>query len=189
MEKKMKTTTKNQPDNLSRRNFIRASASGLILLSISSPSSLAADKRHPQPQRLTIAGRAFIAAILPAIVSAPALYDKLVLTQTINHIDHYLKTLPIATQQEFRNLLTILSSSGKGFLTGVWGSWEKAGIKKIHRFLERWRTSSITLLRKAYNSLINLCLMTWYGMDIAWSAIDYPGAPFAQQLITPPNHF
>ena len=138
---------------------------------------------------LTNDDRMFFRAVLPVMIENEQLLDNMILTDYINHIDSYLKTLPAVSQEEFRDLLNILSSPGKVVLTGIWGRWDNANAKNIEQFLERWRSSSLALLRKAYSSILNLSAMKWYDMERSWPNIGYPKHPYGEQLITPHNNF
>ncbi|WP_263078960.1 hypothetical protein [Endozoicomonas sp. Mp262] len=189
----MEKIKNNQPDNLSRRNFIRQSSLGLTLLAFSGSCSLVISNDSQalttgKDAWLTREDHAFFSATLPVIIGAPLAEHK-VLNLFIHTIDTYLKTLPPISQQEFRDLLALLTSPIKGAITGVWKKWEHASRHAIEHFLEGWRTSSLELLKKAYGSLINLSLMQWYGLEQSWPDISYPGPPYKHQLITRPNNY
>ncbi len=189
----MKKIINDQPDSPSRRNFIRHSSLGLLLLTTGSHSLLlgGCTKTDNPPQQFTFAlkDKTFFAALLPAIIDDSLIHKPRHLQRYIDHIELYIATLPPVNQQEFQDLLTILHSPVRGLVTGVWTSWENTTPQQVNQFLERWRTSSIQLFKKAYSSLLNLSLMKWYDLPIAWPAINYPGPPYQSHLVTPPNHY
>jgi hypothetical protein len=53
----------------------------------------------------------------------------------------------------------------------------EASAEDIARFLERWRHSSIALLRSGYQALHELVMAAWYGNAQSWGRIGYPGPP------------
>jgi hypothetical protein len=61
-------------------------------------------------------------------------------------------------------------------LTGI-GTWEEATPQQMKAFLERWRTSSFSLLVAGYRALVKLVAGSFYGTPAGWAAANYPGPP------------
>ncbi|AIN60738.1 twin-arginine translocation pathway signal protein [Pseudomonas soli] len=98
--------------------------------------------------------------------------------QVLQSLDHKLAALSPAMLKLTRQLFDLLTLPlTRGPLTGVWGSWAEATDAEIERFLERWRDSSLNLLRQGHASLLQLLLMAWYERPEAWAACGYPGPP------------
>jgi hypothetical protein len=55
--------------------------------------------------------------------------------------------------------------------------WSQASEADVRACLDRFRGSSLTLLRSAYGALHQLTFAAWYGNEAAWSRIGYPGPP------------
>ncbi|QXH51261.1 twin-arginine translocation pathway signal protein [Pseudomonas fakonensis] len=96
----------------------------------------------------------------------------------LSSLDSKVAALSPAMLKLTRQLFDVLSLPvTRGPLTGVWGSWGNASSKQVEAFLERWRTSSLEMLRQGHASLLQLLLMAWYERPEAWAACGYPGPP------------
>ena len=86
--------------------------------------------------------------------------------------------LPPATQKELGELFALLGFAPARLLAARVGPhWSSASPDDVAAFLERWRTSGLSLLRSAYDALHQLVLAAWYGNPRAWPAIGYAGPP------------
>lgn len=114
--------------------------------------------------------RALIPVVLAGTQATPE--------QVLHSLDHKLAALSPAMLKLSRQLFDVLSLPlTRGPLTGVWGNWANAGDAQIEAFLQRWRDSSLDLLRQGHASLLQLLLMAWYERPEAWVACGYPGPP------------
>ena len=58
--------------------------------------------------------------------------------------------------------------------------WNQASEAEVRACLDRFRGSSLTLLRSAYGALHQLTFAAWYGNPDSWAQIGYPGPPDLQ---------
>ncbi|QXH46996.1 twin-arginine translocation pathway signal protein [Pseudomonas xanthosomatis] len=113
-------------------------------------------------------------ALIPMVLAGTQASVQTVLSS----LDGKVAALSPAMLKLTRQLLDVLSLPvTRGPLTGVWGSWGNASSKQVEAFLERWRTSSLEMLRQGHASLLQLLLMAWYERPEAWAACGYPGPP------------
>lgn len=98
------------------------------------------------------------------------------LTVTIENIDQAIIRLPLKTQDELRELFSILGNGlGRMVLAGVWLNWQSADSEEINSFLNSWRSHSLNLLQQAYIGLQKLIIGSIYSESSHWTAINYPG--------------
>jgi hypothetical protein len=96
----------------------------------------------------------------------------------LKDFDYSLSLLPMTQQEEFRELLMLLTSLiGRVVVAGVWSSWNQVSASEIDQMLNSWRNSFIDLMKVAYTGLKELSYATWYGNPDNWSGIGYPGPP------------
>jgi hypothetical protein len=113
-------------------------------------------------------------ALIPVLLAGTQATAAVVLAS----LDDKLAALSPAMLKLTRQLFDVLSLPlTRGPLTGVWGSWSGASQPQVEAFLERWRTSSLALLRQGHASLLQLLQMAWYERPEAWAACGYPGPP------------
>ena len=134
--------------------------------------------------------RIFLRSIAPAMLHGALPADDLARTQGIENMLRYMDlaihNLGPHNEKQMTDLFMLVDMRvTRGLATGVWSKWQDASEADIDQFLNRWRNSSISLLRLAYNGLNKLMAATWYGQPAAWSSAHYPGPPHANILITP----
>ena len=113
-------------------------------------------------------------ALIPVVLAGTQAADTLVL----HSLDHKLAALSPEMLKLTVQLFDVLALPiTRGPLTGIWGSWEKAGADDVKHFLERWQNSSIGLLKMGHSSLLQLVMMAWYGRPESWAHCGYPGPP------------
>lgn len=126
--------------------------------------------------------RVILAAIAPvmlegALPAEPHAQADAVM-QVLRGADIAIGGLPLETRAQLRQLFGILRFPlTRMFAAGVWRPWHEAGPQDIAQFLSSWRYSRIVQLRAAYDALHQLVMASWYGNDVAWSAIGYAGPP------------
>ena len=131
---------------------------------------------------LDLEAPAILAAIVPVIL-AGALPDdpaarRSAIDETVAGVARAVAGLPPATQKELGDLFALLGFAPARLLAARVGAhWATASAEDVAAFLERWRTSGISLLRSAYDALHQLVLAAWYGNPRAWPAIGYAGPP------------
>lgn len=120
--------------------------------------------------------RAAIPVMLGGALKGRSLPD--VIDQTLHSLDHGLARLSPEMLKLTQQLFDVLAMAiTRGPLTGIWGGWETADADSIRSFLERWKNSSLNLLRQGHSSLLQLVLMAWYSRSDSWAHCGYPGPP------------
>ena len=105
-------------------------------------------------------------------------------------LDRALATLHPADLEELGLLLTLLDSALVGLLfdlrpRGLIGSPPEVQ----DAILEAWRTSRLTLRKKGFKALHNLCSAVYWGRPETWAYTGYPGPPdFGNQRDTSPRY-
>lgn len=128
---------------------------------------------------LTMDERLLLWAIIPAYLSPALKLDdsesKLIILQ---NIDGAISGLPQSTQDELRQLFSLLSFQlSKALVAGIWTRWNQASIGSLQSFLSSWQESYLTLLRAGYLGLHQIIVGSYYGEPMSWQSIGYPGPP------------
>ena len=121
--------------------------------------------------------RAIAAAILDGALPSAGPARDAALSRAVEGVHIAISGLPPAVQDEVSQLFGLLDFPlTRRFVAGV-GPWDRASIPEVAAFLERWRTSGVTLFRSGYQALHQLVYAGWYGANDTWAAIGYPGPP------------
>ena len=84
--------------------------------------------------------------------------------------------LPLASQQELRQLLSILAlAPGRLALCSLATDWSDASREEVRAALETMRASSLTLRRQIYHALRDLTRAAWCADPATWIVMGYPG--------------
>lgn len=179
----MPDTTHHMP-SLARRELLKvgllgslflAGAGAIASLGGCSAASPASGMRQVRESDLPLL-RALIPVLLAGAVPAARMPEAI--ERTLEGLDHSLDHLSPAmlelTLQLFDSLTLPVT---RGPLSGVWGRWENASTQDVEAFLERWRNSSLGLLKTGHAALLQLVGMAWYGNPESWRHCGYPGPP------------
>lgn len=175
------------PADLSRRDFLRTSAAGSLVLGMAGTTALltgcareaatAQGFRVLRPQDLPMLARILPAALDGALPTDPAARASAA-KQAVALFDQLLYDTSPAVRGLFLQLLDLLNLGiTRGPLFGQWASWEKATEADGAAVLERMAGSSIGFLRGAYNGLATMAMMSWYLEPAHQSTTHYPGPP------------
>ncbi|WP_426415455.1 hypothetical protein [Aestuariirhabdus sp. LZHN29] len=185
--------------DLARRRVLRDGLAGAALLAGSGILTSLSGCSAPPPassgmQLLRADDQLFFAALYPVVLGGSLAQEPVQrsrqLEQAVRSLDQYLSRISPVMQQQLMQLLDLVHMSAtRGPLTGVWGTWSSATDEQIQGYLQRWKNSSMQLLRMGYSLLMQLMVMAWYLVPSSWPAAGYPGPPFQEQLITTPNHY
>jgi hypothetical protein len=164
----------------SRRSFLKAGA--LAALVLAAGGGIYRVTHPPAPKGFVLDGeaRAALHAIVPAILAgmlptAPPARAQAI-AATTERVNQTILGLPLATQQEVRDLFGLLAlGPARRLLTGIPHGWAQATDADVNTWLQDWRTHRIALLRTAYQALHDLVLGSWYSDAANWAAIGYPG--------------
>ncbi|WP_248918289.1 twin-arginine translocation pathway signal protein [Pseudomonas entomophila] len=159
---------------MQRRDLLRFSLGASLFLGAASLIGCTKEAPSSGYQVLREDDLPLLQALIPIVLAGTQASTNTVLAS----LDHKLASLSPAMLKLTRQLFDVLSLPlTRGPLTGVWGSWDNATSMDVERFLDRWRTSSLNLLRQGHASLLQLLLMAWYERPEAWTACGYPGPP------------
>jgi hypothetical protein len=172
-----------RPVKISRRTFIAAGVVGAAALVTAgwlrgphAPPSTA------MRRALDADAEAIMGAIVPVLLAdalpSPPRDRADAIAQTVAAIDIAIAGLPPAAQAELAQLFALLALPPVRIgLARVGAPWAEASPADVRAFLDRFRDSSWTLLRSAYDAFHQLVFAAWYGNPRSWPAIGYPGPP------------
>lgn len=104
--------------------------------------------------------------------------DAATLQRLVLEIDHFLSHTSRAGLAKLKQLMDLLDFGPSRFLTTGWlHGWEEATKAEITALLEKWRASSLELMRMSYTSLVSISSMVFYMQPENFSASGYPGPP------------
>ena len=171
------------PLKLNRRTFLAVGVAGAGALAIAGWL-----RRSPAPTAGSAAsnispdGQAILRAIVPvllhgALPQEPAARAAAI-AQTLAALDTAIGGLPAAAQAELAQLFDLLSLPPVRLAVArIDAPWAQAAPDQVRACLDRFRGSSLQLLRASYDALHQLTFAAWYGNPQAWAAIGYPGPP------------
>lgn len=173
--------------NKTRRRILKGSlwgglaiASGVSFWQLSLTESVEALESDDYPYRfLSLDERLLLWALIPAyLYPAVQQSDDASKFVVLRNIDGAISGLPQSTQDELRQLFSLLSFQlSKALVAGVWTRWNKASIDSLQFFLASWQESYLALLRTGYLGLHQIIIGSYYGEPMSWSSIGYPGPP------------
>lgn len=171
------------PLKLNRRTFLAVGAAGIGALAVAGWL-----RRSPAPAagsaatNISIDGQHILRAIVPVMLAGalprdPAAHAAAV-ERTLAALDTAVGGLPAAAQAELAQLFDLLSLPPvRVAVARIDAPWAEAAPDQVRACLDRFRGSSLQLLRAAYDALHQLTFAAWYGNPQAWAAIGYPGPP------------
>ena len=122
--------------------------------------------------------RAMVPVMLAGALPAGAAAKRQAIADTVRGIDVAVAGLPPSTQEELNQLFALLAlPPGRLAIARVTRPWNEAPEADVRACLDRFRGSSLTLLRSAYGALHQLTFAAWYGNPASWPSIGYPGPP------------
>lgn len=168
---------------LSRRDFLRLSAAGSLLLAtgaLTAGLSGCARSEPPAPGYRTLrpGDVALFTALAPVVLgpALPAEAREQHLSSLLQSIDGSCTLLAPAGQKTLRQLFDLLDGGlTRRLATGVSKPWAAASEAEIGRFLERWRDSSLGLFNAGYRGLNKLIVANWYALPAGLASTGYPG--------------
>jgi hypothetical protein len=121
--------------------------------------------------------RALIPAVLVSSLPAAGEPREALIKQLLQGIDLSCYRLSHPTRKAVLQLFDLLNLGlTRRLLAGI-GDWSSATPQQVQDFLERWRTSSFSLLNGGYRALTRLVAVPFYGTHAGWAAANYPGPP------------
>ncbi|MBV1775772.1 hypothetical protein KSF73_08585 [Burkholderiaceae bacterium DAT-1] len=170
---------------MERRQFLKAGLFGGVLLAAGRLAWGPVGGSQPagSPHRHFSAASASALHAIAAVMLAPMLPTESAaharaLDQCVAGIDTVIGGLQPSIQKEFAELLQLLENPiARRWLIGVMPDWQSATPEQVGHFLNRWRWSSLKLLRSGYQGLHQMVFAAWYGQAENWQGIRYPGPP------------
>ena len=168
---------------ISRRTFITTGIFGAAALAtaywLRGPHAPAGDASL---RVLDADAQAIMGAIVPVLLAgalpAPANARTQAVAETVRGIDTAITGLSPSAQDELRQLFALLAlPPARLAIARVSEPWTRASEAEVRACLDRFRGSSLTLLRSAYAALHQLTFAAWYGNPASWVRIGYPGPP------------
>ena len=168
---------------ISRRTFITTGALGAAALAtaywLRGPHAPAGDAAL---RVLDADAQAIMGAVVPVLLAGALPVAAAARTQavaaTVRGIDTAITGLSPSAQDELRQLFALLAlPPARLAIARVSEPWNRASEAEVRACLDRFRGSSLLLLRSAYAALHQLTFAAWYGNPASWTRIGYPGPP------------
>ena len=168
---------------ISRRTFITTGMLGAVALAtahwLRGPHAPPSDTTL---RTLDADAQAILRAIVPVMLAGaiPEVAEtrRAAIADTVRGIDTAISGLSPSAQDELRQLFALLAlPPARLAIARVSEPWNQASEADVRACLDRFRNSSLTLLRSAYGALHQLTFAAWYGNPAAWARIGYPGPP------------
>ena len=168
---------------ISRRTFITTGILGAVALAtahwLRGPHAPPGDATL---RTLDADAQAILRAIVPVMLAGALPEDaearRVAIADTVRGIDTAIAGLSPSAQDELRRLFALLAlPPARLAIARVSDPWNQASEADVRACLDRFRSSSLTLLRSAYGALHQLTFAAWYGNGTAWARIGYPGPP------------
>lgn len=171
------------PQMISRRTFITTGLLGAAALAtahwLRGPHAPPGDASL---RALDADAQAILGAIVPVLLAGAlpvaAEERRQAIADTVRGIDIAVSGLSPNSQDELRQLFALLAlPPARLAIARVSAPWSQASETDVRACLDRFRGSSLTLLRSAYGALHQLTFAAWYGNPASWQRIGYPGPP------------
>lgn len=168
---------------ISRRTFITTGILGAAALAtaqwLRAPHAPAGDASLTT---LDADAQAILGAMVPVLLAGvlPEAADarRAAIADTVRGIDTAVAGLAPSAQDELRQLFALLAlPPARLAIARVSEPWNRASEAQVRACLDRFRDSSLSLLRSAYGALHQLTFAAWYGNPGSWPRIGYPGPP------------
>lgn len=184
----METKNTGPEPGLDRRGFLKLGFTGTALLSLASLSASLTGCSGPV---LTASGYRFLReadvqllrALLPSLIGAalpedPAARER-IYAETLKRFDETCARVLAPGQAGMRGLFDLMNSGlTRRLTTGVTKPWAEVSEAEATEFLERWRTSSVSLYTAGYKALSKTLNLSAFGIAETWAKAGYDG-PYA----------
>ena len=133
-----------------------------------------------QGRKLTAPALEVLAAVSVGLLEGSLPIDPKARSTAVASLLHRLAVtvsgLPLASQQELRQLLSILAlAPGRLALCSLATDWSDASQEEVRAALETIRASRVTLRRQIYHALRDLTRVAWCADPTTWVVMGYPG--------------
>jgi hypothetical protein len=158
---------------MNRRTVLKTSVFGGLLLGTAGLAAVYLGRKSIEDRHTVF--RALIPAVLDGV---PELDEakQVGLEKALTAVDIAIGGLPLDTQQEIDQLMTLLSAAPTRLaLTGTSKPWPERSVVEVTETLNGWRTHRLPLMQAAYHAIHDLILGAWYGDETHWNALQYTG--------------
>ncbi|MBA4151396.1 MAG: twin-arginine translocation pathway signal protein [Acinetobacter sp.] len=170
-----------QAAGLSRRSFLKTSAMGGMLLATGSSAALLTGCAKVEPQTgydyLRTQDIAVLSALIPVVLAGVFPTDdtaEQAKTDVLRSIDQFIYGTGPSSMAAIQELFDLLSMPpARWALCRLWSDWPDATPAELEAFLQRWKGSSVGLLRAGYGGLAKIITAAWYLLPQSWEAIGY----------------
>ena len=164
---------------MQRRTLLKLGATSAVLLAVIG-STAALIQPGLVSSTLTSAGREVFRAIslgvLDKTLPVQAAAKDVALTALLARIDGLIAALPLHTQTELSQLLSILVSGlGRRALAGLDTPWATATATDIQAALQGMRLSSLAVRQQAYAAVHEITASAYFSEPGTWPMLGYPG--------------
>lgn len=170
---------------ITRRSFLKVGASGTVLLGMAGLSaSLSGCSGAVQAEQgygfLREADVVLLRALMPALLAGSLPADAAErsdrLDATLLRFDATCLRLEPPAQRVLQQLFDLLNGSlTRRLTTGITTPWSEVSEADAEAFLQRWRTSSVSLFNAGYKGLVKLVSVSHFGLPDTWKQAGYPG--------------
>jgi hypothetical protein len=163
---------------LTRRQLIKTGAVGAVAMLADGYLAAPAEERAVAAAGklgfLTEHDVPIVRAIVPAMVGLSPGVSEPSLDELVAGVDKAILALPLAVQQEVRELFDLLQNRWlRRWLAGVRSPWADVRPDEAAVFLANWQHGAFVLLRTGYQALHSLINAAWYGNPKSWAGIGY----------------
>ena len=164
---------------MQKRTFLRLGLGSALVLSLAGgavsmiePGLVNRKLSDPARLMLTRVAQAMLAGSLPTSPGA----QHVALTELMQRIEGFIRTLSDPTQTELTQLLSLLpTTAGRWGIAGLSVPWETASVAETTAALQSMRTSGIALKQQAYLGLHDIVCASYFSGEDSWGVLGYPG--------------
>jgi len=141
-----------------------------------------ANSPTPGSLRLSPAAKEILRAVAPLVLGdllpAERSLGEEALDEALDALDDYFTHLSLPLQRQARTLLAAIHFAPiRMVLLRTTRRWSRATPTQVEAFLRRSRGSRIVLLRRIFDFLQSMTVISWFDLPRSWEAIHYPGPP------------
>ncbi len=170
-----------QAAGLSRRSFLKTSAMGGMLLATGSSAALLTGCAKVEPKTgydyLRTQDIAVLSALIPVVLAGVFPTDdsaEQAKADVLRSIDQFIYGTGPSSMAAIQELFDLLSMPpARWTLCRLWKDWPDATPAELEAFLQRWKGSSVGLLRAGYGGLAKIITAAWYLLPQSWAVTGY----------------
>jgi hypothetical protein len=154
---------------------------GGMLLATGSSAAVLTGCAKVQPQSgydyLRAQDVAVLSALIPVVLAEVFPTDdtaEQAIADVLQSIDQFVYATGPSSMAAIQELFDLLSMPpARWTLCRLWKDWPDASPAELEAFLQRWKGSSVGLLRAGYGGLAKIITAAWYLLPQSWPATGY----------------